>query len=90
MGIQEEIRKLVNTESAKHKRLIEYVVRQLKAHRNLEDVLEDPYVVNRSTVLDRRALLEEPEVVEAAGADVLERMRAELEAVARKAMNTPS
>jgi len=90
MGIQEEIRKLVNTESAKHKRLIEYVVRQLKAHRNLEDVLEDPYVVNRSTALDRRALLEEPEVVEAAGEDVLERMRVELEAVARKAMNTPS
>ncbi len=82
MGIQEEIRKLVNTESAKHKRLIEYVVRQLKAGRDLDAVLEDPYVVNRSTILDRRALLEEPEIIEAAGDDVLERMRRELEALA--------
>jgi hypothetical protein len=83
MGIQEEIRKLVNTESAKHKRLIEYVVRQLRAGRDLEAVLEDPYVVNRSTVIDRRALLEEPEVIEAAGDEVLERMRRELETLAR-------
>jgi hypothetical protein len=82
MGIQDEIRKLVNTESAKHKRLIEYVVRQLRSGRDLDDVLGDPYVVNRSTVLDRRALLEEPEVIEAAGDEVLERMRRELEALA--------
>lgn len=82
MGIQEEIRKLVNTESAKHKRLIEYVVRQLRSGRDLEAVLNDPYVVNRSTVIDRRALLEEPEVIEAAGDEVLERMRRELETIA--------
>jgi hypothetical protein len=82
LGIQDEIRKLVNTESAKHKRLIEYVVRQLRSGRDLESVLNDPYVVNRSTVLDRRALLEEPEVIEAAGDEVLERMRRELEALA--------
>ena len=82
MGIQDEIRKLVNTESAKHKRLIEYVVRQLRSGRDLEAVLNDPYVVNRSTVLDRRALLEEPEVIEAAGDEVLERMRRELETIA--------
>ena len=50
-----------------HKRLIEYVVRQLKAGRSLEAVLEDPYVTNRLAPVDRRALLEEPEVVEAAG-----------------------
>jgi hypothetical protein len=82
MGIQDEVRKLVNTESAKHKRLIEYVVRQLKSGRDLEQVLEDPYVVNRIGLVDRRALLEEPEVVEAASDDVLERMRAQLEALA--------
>jgi hypothetical protein len=82
LGIQDEIRKLVNTESAKHKRLIEYVVRQLRSGRDLESVLNDPYVVNRSTVLDRRALLEEPEVIEAAGDEVLERMRRELETFA--------
>jgi len=82
MGIQEEIKKLVDTESARHKRLIEYVVRQLNNGRDLKPVLEDPYVVNRISPLERRALLEEPEVIEAAGADVLRDLRAHLEALA--------
>lgn len=81
MGIQDEVRRLVNTESAKHKRLIEYVVRQLKAGRNLGEVLEDPYVVNRSNIVDRRALLEEPEVVEAGGEASVAALRSQLEAV---------
>jgi hypothetical protein len=82
MGIQDEVRRLVNTESAKHKRLIEYVVRQLRGGRHLAEVLEDPYVVNRSNLVDRRALLEEPEVVEAAGGEaVIAGLRAQLEAV---------
>jgi hypothetical protein len=82
MGIQDEVRKLVNTESAKHKRLIEYVSRQLRAGRPLAQVLEDPYVINRSNLVDRRALLEEPEVVEAAGGDAaIATLRAQLEAV---------
>jgi hypothetical protein len=81
MGIQEEVRKLVQSESAKHKRLIEYVARQLRAGRKLGDVMEDPYVVNRSTLVDRRALLEEPEVVEAAGGEAaITALRARLEA----------
>ena len=80
MGIHEEVQKLVNTDSAKHKRLIEYVVRQLNSGRNLKQVLEDPYVVNRITLVERRALLEEPEVIEAAGDEVLAQMRSQLEA----------
>jgi hypothetical protein len=82
MGLQEEIRKLVHSESAKHKRLVEYVIRQLRAGRNLAEALDDPYVTNRLTPIERRALLDEPEVVEAASDDVLARMRAQLEALA--------
>jgi hypothetical protein len=81
MGIQDEVRRLVNTESARHKRLIQYVVRQLRAGRKLADVLEDPYVVNRSNLVDRRALLEEPEVVEAAGGASVADLRRKLETV---------
>jgi hypothetical protein len=85
MGIQDEVRKLVNSKSAVHKRLIEYVVRQLRTGRSLATVFEDPYVTNRLSPVDRRALLEEPEVIDAAGgAEVLERMRAELEALASR------
>ncbi|HMO01133.1 MAG TPA: hypothetical protein PKD59_17105 [Miltoncostaeaceae bacterium] len=80
MSVRDEIRRLINTESAQHKRLIEYVVRQLGAGRNLDDVLNDPYVMNRSSTIDRRALLEEPEVVDAAGEASLAAMRGQLEA----------
>lgn len=81
MSIQEEIRKMVGDGSAKHKRLIEYVVRQLHQGRNLDQVLEDPYLTNRTTPLERRALLEEPDVVAAAADDLLARMRERLETV---------
>ena len=57
-------------------------MRQLEAGRDLAAVLEDPYVINRLAPLERRALLEEPEVVEAAGDEVLATLRAQLEALA--------
>lgn len=79
MSIKDEVAKLINSESAGHKRLIEYVVRQLRAGRDIKSVLDDPYVTNRSTTIDRRALLEEPEVIAASGAE-LEALRAQLEA----------
>lgn len=80
MGIQEEVAKLVGSSSAKHKRLVEYVVRQVATDRHLSDVLEDPYVTNRLSELERRALLEEPEVIAAVENDVLSDMRTRLEA----------
>lgn len=79
MSIKDEVAKLIGSESASHKRLIEYVVRQLRTGRDMAAVLDDPYVTNRSDHMDRRALLEEPEVIEAAGAE-LESLRAQLEA----------
>ena len=82
MGIQDEIRKLVNTETAKHKRLIEYTERQLAAGRDLDDVLQDPYIINRLTPVERLALLDEPEIVEAARDEILDRMRADLRTMA--------
>lgn len=79
MSIRDEVAKLIGSESASHKRLIEYVVRQLRGGRDLAQVLEDPYVTNRSTIMDRRALLEEPEVIDAAGGAANDELRAALE-----------
>lgn len=79
MSIKDEVAKLIGTESAAHKRLIEYVVRQLGTGRTMAAVFDDPYVTNRSTRMDRRALLEEPEVIAASGAE-LEHLRAQLDA----------
>ena len=81
MGIEDEVAKLLQTESAKHKRLVDYVAGQLSAGRDLQEVMEDPYVTNRISLVERRALLDAPKVVEAAGDDVLTRMRARLEAL---------
>ena len=83
MDIRAEIRKLISDPSAKHKRLVEYVVRQVAGGRHLSEVLEDPYVTNRTAPLERRALLVEPAVVDAVGDEVLEDLRARLEALVR-------
>ena len=79
MSIRDEVAKLIGSESAAHKRLIEYVVRQLRSGRDLDAVLDDPYITNRATNIDRRALLEEPDVVDAAGGAMLDELRAKLE-----------
>jgi hypothetical protein len=47
--------------------LAEYVIRECSQGRTLAEVLDDPYVVNRSTMEERARLLERPEVIEAAG-----------------------
>lgn len=39
-------------------------------------------MTNRISAIERRALLEEPEVIEAAGSELLERMRTRLEELA--------
>ncbi|MCU0309104.1 MAG: hypothetical protein MUE51_15335 [Thermoleophilia bacterium] len=82
MGIKEEVAKLVGSSSAKHKRLIEYVTRQLNQGRKLDEVLEDPYVTNRLNIVERRALIEEPEIVEAVSDEVLHELQRRLEEVA--------
>jgi hypothetical protein len=47
--------------------LAQYVLREYARGRALQDVLNDPYVRNRSTAEERRRLLERPEVVGAIG-----------------------
>jgi hypothetical protein len=82
MDLRDEIGRLVGDKRSSHKRLIQYVVRQVAAGRPLAAVLEDPYVTNRSTTLERRALLEEPEIVQAVGAEIDE-LRARLDQALR-------
>ena len=44
--------------------------------------MEDPYVTNRLNPMERRALVEEPEIVAAAQAESLEEIRTRLEELA--------
>ncbi|HET7571085.1 MAG TPA: hypothetical protein VFJ77_00280, partial [Gaiellaceae bacterium] len=47
--------------------LAQYVLREYGRGRPLQEILDDPYVRNRSTLEERARLLERPEVVEAIG-----------------------
>lgn len=49
--------------------LAAYVVREHRLGRSLEDILDDPYLKNRSTEDQRLRLLERPEVIRAVGED---------------------
>jgi hypothetical protein len=55
--------------------LAQYVIRECSRGRALAEVLEDPYIVNRSTREDRGRLLERPEVIAAIGKHMVEEMR---------------
>ena len=62
MSIKEEISRLLVDPTAKHKRLTEYCVGQLKQGRSLSEIVADPYVTNRLNPMQRCALVEEPEI----------------------------
>ena len=51
-------------------RVAAYVIREHERGRTLDDILDDPYVVNRCTEQEVARVLERPEVVRAIGDDV--------------------
>jgi hypothetical protein len=55
--------------------LARYVVREYERGRSLGDVLDDPYVRNRSSAEERARLLERPEVVAALGEHAIADLR---------------
>jgi hypothetical protein len=51
--------------SSKEDQLGAYVIREHALGRTVEDILDDPYLKNRSTPDQRRRLLERPDVIKA-------------------------
>jgi hypothetical protein len=66
------------TRSRREDFLAQYVLRQCRGGRTLEDVLADPYVTNRSTAEERARLLDRPEVVEAIGTRAVQDLERDL------------
>lgn len=60
--------------------LAQYVLREYARGRSLRDVLEDPYLRNRSTPQERARLLERSEVVAAIGEQTVTDLRSALAA----------
>jgi len=63
--------------SSHEDRVVAYVIREHERGRALAEILEDPYVRNRTTPLERERLLDRPEVVRALGDDVVTATRTE-------------
>ena len=53
------------------------MIREHERGRSLGEILDDPYVRNRSTPEQRQRLLDNPAVVRALGQDVVESARAQ-------------
>jgi hypothetical protein len=56
------------TRSSEEDRLAAYVIREHERGRELDDILDDPYVRNRAHPQEIARLLDRPEVIRAVGA----------------------
>jgi hypothetical protein len=69
----------LGSRSSQEDRLAAYVVREhARGGRSLEEILEDPYVVNRTTPSQRARLLDRPEVVHAIGQAAVDSAKTEI------------
>jgi hypothetical protein len=67
--------------SSQEDRLAAYVIREHDRGRTLEDILNDRYILNRTTASQMQRLLENPEVVRTLGQDTIESVRMSMTSV---------
>jgi hypothetical protein len=70
---------LFGSRSTQEDRVVAYLLREHGRGRPLGEVLDDPYVKNRLTPLQRERILERPEIIHAIGEQDIAAMRASLE-----------
>ena len=56
-------------------RLSAYLIREHERGRPIAEILEDPYIRNRSTPQERERLLDDPDVIRALGDDAVTQAR---------------
>jgi hypothetical protein len=61
--------------SSNEERVAAYVIREHERGRPLSEILEDPYIRNRTTPQERERLLDRPELIRAIGDDVIASVR---------------
>ena len=64
----------------KEERIAQYVIREHRAGRSLEEILADPYVRNRCTPQETARLLDRPELIHALGEDMVASVKQQLPA----------
>ena len=65
--------------SSQEERLAAYVIREHDRGRSLEEIMQDRYLLNRTTPQQRARLLDRPEVVRAIGDDTIADARQSLQ-----------
>jgi hypothetical protein len=60
-------RNLFASSKSSNERIAVYIIREHDRGRTLEDILDDPYVVNRCSEQEIARVLERPEVIQAVG-----------------------
>jgi hypothetical protein len=68
----------LSTRSRSEDRMAEYVIREHRRGRPLEEILQDHYITNRYSPEQIRRLLDRPEVVHALGDDLITAARTDL------------
>jgi hypothetical protein len=76
MGLGDYFRNLFNR-SSHVDRVAAYVIREHERGRSLTEILDDPYVKNRTTPQERDRLLDRPEMIRALGDDVVRQAKVE-------------
>ena len=61
--------------SSQEDRLAAYVIREHERGRSLEEILDDRYILNRTTPQQLERLLDNPDLVRALGDDTIESVR---------------
>ena len=64
--------------SSQEERLAAYVIREHERGRSLNEIMEDRYVLNRSTPQQRARILARPEVIRALGEETVDTARQSL------------
>ena len=67
--------------SSQEDRLAAYVIREHDRGRSLEEILNDRYILNRTTPQQLQRLLENPDVVRTLGQDTIESVRMTMSSV---------
>ena len=65
----------LSVRSSGEDRVTAYILREHERGRDLAEILDDPYVRNRTTPQQRARLLDQPEIVRAVGDDVAQSVK---------------
>ena len=80
MGIEAGVDKVINSETATHRHMVDYTLTQLADGRHLSEIMGDENLTTAASRTDRRKLLEDPRVVGAVHQDIIAAMRTQLDA----------